>query len=311
MREQYIARMARKYGLDPRAVLADARGEGLSGGVGDGGHAFGPFQMNNAGGVLTNAPLSHQNNKWAWSNQGINYALRNMAKVAGGLHGEAAVRAIVTRYERPADIQGAISTRLGYLHSMGAAPQGHPGGNHGPALASSGTRQSLVQMLMQQNTNYMSHQQIDPVLQQSILQNGLTKQDQQKMGNAPAAKGQSLPGGDMGTILHTAIKQVGTPYVWGGSKPGGFDCSGLIQYAYAKAGIALPRTTYDMIKHGQQVRWGQFKPGDLIFTNGGDHVVMYMGNGKAISAPHTGATVHTFNVTDIRSDFYAARRVTH
>lgn len=311
MREAYIRRQALRRGLDPQAVLRVASAEGLSGGIGDGGHAFGPFQLNDAGGVLTNHPASHHSNQWAWSNQGINYALDHIAQVARGMHGAQAVRAIVTRFERPADPQGEIARALAaHVPGGSGGAMAGLGQEHGPKVAQNGARQQLVSTLLAQNQQFYQTGKIDPLLTQSAMQNGLTHADQQSLGNHPAPHGMALSG-SIGKAIRVAQKQIGTPYVWGGAKPGGFDCSGLIQYAYAKAGVALPRTTYDMIKRGAPVQWGQFRPGDLVFTNGGDHVVMYIGNGKAISAPHTGAKVHQFNINDVRGDFYAARRIAH
>src|SRR4051794_34601852 len=95
-----IRQGARRRGLDPAAVLAVASVEGLGGGVGDAGHAFGPFQLNDAGGVLTGRPGNHR--AFAESPQGINWALDRIAHVARGLHGDAAIRAIVNQFERPA-----------------------------------------------------------------------------------------------------------------------------------------------------------------------------------------------------------------
>lgn len=98
--------------LDHKAVLAVAAQEGLGGGIGDGGHAFGPFQLNNAGGVITGqfaGQTPEQINKWAWSPAGINYALGRIASVANGLHGQAAVSNIVSRFERPANIPREIA----------------------------------------------------------------------------------------------------------------------------------------------------------------------------------------------------------
>lgn len=107
-RVKFISKEARKRGLDARAVLAVASAEGLSGGVGDGGHAFGPFQLNDAGGVLTNAPAEHHSNEWAWSDEGIRFALDHIARVASGLKGQEAIATIVNRFERPADPQAEI-----------------------------------------------------------------------------------------------------------------------------------------------------------------------------------------------------------
>ena len=91
--KQQILRDAPKYGIDPRAAVAVAMMEGLSGRVGDGGHAFGPFQMNDAGGVLTGRSGNHR--AYAESRQGIDDALASMARSgAQGKHGAEAINAI-------------------------------------------------------------------------------------------------------------------------------------------------------------------------------------------------------------------------
>lgn len=117
------SRLARYPSLDPQAVLAVASREGLGGGIGDGGHAFGPFQLNNAGGVITGkfpGQSPEQIQQWASSPQGIDYALGGIDKVAGGLHGSDAINAIVSRFERPANIPGEIA---GALTAYGLPPQ--------------------------------------------------------------------------------------------------------------------------------------------------------------------------------------------
>lgn len=113
-----IRQFSQQYGIDPRAALAVAQMEGLSGRVGDGGHAFGPFQMNDAGGVLTGRPGDHR--AYAESPAGIRDAVAAMARNgAKGLSGAAAVRAIVNNYERPAapgkEIAGALARYGGRL----------------------------------------------------------------------------------------------------------------------------------------------------------------------------------------------------
>ncbi len=116
-------------------------------------------------------------------------------------------------------------------------------------------------------------------------------------------------------VVHIASKYIGTPYVWGGSSPGGFDCSGLVQYCYKQIGINLDRTTWDQVKEGHAVAWGQFKPGDLIFSNfegpgaGATHVVIYAGHGQVIAAPHTGGHVEYESVDVFKPYFMGARRV--
>jgi peptidoglycan DL-endopeptidase CwlO len=83
---------------------------------------------------------------------------------------------------------------------------------------------------------------------------------------------------------------VGVPYVYGGSSPHGFDCSGLTRYVYKHFGISLPRTTYSQIATGRRVARHHLRPGDLLFFGSG-HVGMYVGNGRFIHAPHTGTRV--------------------
>jgi len=107
---QLIIRGAKARGLDPNAVLAVARQEGLGGGVGDGGHAFGPFQLNDAGGVLTGRPGDHR--AFAESPAGINWALDQIAGVARGKTGAAAVNAIVRQFERPANPDAEVARAL-------------------------------------------------------------------------------------------------------------------------------------------------------------------------------------------------------
>ena len=93
------------------------------------------------------------------------------------------------------------------------------------------------------------------------------------------------------TVLRAVQAQVGTPYQWGGASPGGFDCSGLVMWAYGRAGISLPHSSYALMEAGRAVSRAAMRPGDLVFSYGGGHVGVYMGNGVVIHAPHTGARV--------------------
>jgi len=125
-------------------------------------------------------------------------------------------------------------------------------------------------------------------------------------------------------VVAAAQKWLGTPYSWGGGGPGGpstgfaqganikgFDCSSLLQYAYSQQGVAIPRVTYDQFKMGQRVPAESLRPGDAVFFNmgsrGPEHVGIYMGGGKFIEAPHTGAEVRISDLSS-RSDFVGARR---
>ncbi|MET8676484.1 NlpC/P60 family protein [Streptomyces sp. NPDC004647] len=89
-----------------------------------------------------------------------------------------------------------------------------------------------------------------------------------------------------------ARRAVGSPYVWGKAGPDGFDCSGLTQWSYAQAGVAIPRTSQAQRNAGRQVPLGQARPGDLVTYRGdASHVGMYVGNGQVVHAPYPGAQV--------------------
>jgi cell wall-associated NlpC family hydrolase len=99
-------------------------------------------------------------------------------------------------------------------------------------------------------------------------------------------------------ILFT-LAQLGRPYIWGGTGPAGFDCSGLVMMAYRAAGVDLPRTTFQQVLAGTPVNsLDEIQPGDLLFTPGSDgtaaspgHVGMYIGFGLVVQAPETGEPV--------------------
>ncbi|MFF3762473.1 NlpC/P60 family protein [Streptomyces sp. NPDC001922] len=85
---------------------------------------------------------------------------------------------------------------------------------------------------------------------------------------------------------------VGRPYVWGMAGPSGFDCSGLTQWSYRQAGVAIPRTSQAQRHAGRQVPLSQARPGDLVtYRSDASHVGMYMGNGQVVHAPYPGARV--------------------
>lgn len=93
-------------------------------------------------------------------------------------------------------------------------------------------------------------------------------------------------------ILTEAQKYLGIPYVWGGTTPSGFDCSGLVQYVYAKAGVSLPRVSQSQQNVGVTVPYEYAKPGDLVFFGyPAYHVGIYMGNGQMLHAPQTGDVI--------------------
>jgi cell wall-associated NlpC family hydrolase len=107
-----------------------------------------------------------------------------------------------------------------------------------------------------------------------------------------------------------ALGQLGTPYRAGGAAPGGFDCSGLVSWAYAQAGRpGLPHYTGALWTAGTRVASpGDLAAGDLVFFNGLDHVGMYIGGGQFVEAPHTGDVVKITRLAD-RSDYLGAVRI--
>lgn len=113
------------------------------------------------------------------------------------------------------------------------------------------------------------------------------------------------------------LKQfIGTPYVWGGQNPGGFDCSGLLVYGFKKFGIQLNRTTYEQIGQGDAIKATGLRAGDLVFfeTNGKmsgpDHVGIYMGDGKMLHAPRPGKSVEISDMSSYWMDrFTGGRRI--
>ncbi len=94
--------------------------------------------------------------------------------------------------------------------------------------------------------------------------------------------------------VRAAESQLGVPYVWGGETPGvGFDCSGLVAWAWAQAGVDLPHYSGAQYEDSAPVPVSDLEPGDLLFygPGGSDHVAMYIGGGEMIEAPYTGAVV--------------------
>ena len=97
------------------------------------------------------------------------------------------------------------------------------------------------------------------------------------------------------TVVETAQRMLGTPYRSGGGSPRGFDCSGLVSYSYARAGIALPRTAAEQFAAAKAIGPRELQPGDLVFfkINGRSvsHVGIYIGQGRFVHAPGSGKLV--------------------
>ncbi|AVV43092.1 NlpC/P60 family protein [Streptomyces sp. ID05-04B] len=108
----------------------------------------------------------------------------------------------------------------------------------------------------------------------------------------PGLTGDVRVPGRAGAAVAAARSALGKPYVWGANGPSGFDCSGLMQWSYAQAGVSLPRTSQAQAHAGRRVPLSQARPGDLVtYRLDASHVGMYVGNGQVIHAPYPGAPV--------------------
>lgn len=112
---------------------------------------------------------------------------------------------------------------------------------------------------------------------------------------------QRLPSSTLEEAIRAAESQKGTPYVWGGTGPDGFDCSGLVQWSFQEAGVELPRVAHDQVGAGTKISYSEARRGDLLYwaKNGGYayHIAIYLGEDRMIDAPHSGDHVRERDVT--------------
>ena len=109
--------------------------------------------------------------------------------------------------------------------------------------------------------------------------------------------------------VRIAERELGTPYVYGGSGPSGFDCSGLTSYVYGELGISLPHNAAAQFGYGRPVDLRHLRPGDLLFFHGLGHVGLYIGHGRMIHAPQTGERVSIQPLSARGGSLAGARRV--
>lgn len=109
-------------------------------------------------------------------------------------------------------------------------------------------------------------------------------------GATPATGTGVAAGGAAGAAITFALAQVGKPYKWGGTGPDSWDCSGLMQGAYAAAGVKIPRTSYAQLSLPNKVTRAELMPGDIVWPFPG-HVYMYLGDNQIVEAPKTGVPV--------------------
>jgi peptidoglycan DL-endopeptidase CwlO len=121
----------------------------------------------------------------------------------------------------------------------------------------------------------------------------------------------AAPPSQYGNVVGVAMQYLGVPYVWGGSTPNGFDCSGFTAWVYAQVGVSLPHNAAAQFSYGVPVDRSQLEPGDLVFFDGLGHVGLYIGGGQFIHAPHTGDVVKISSLIGwYDSGYVGARRIT-
>ena len=123
-------------------------------------------------------------------------------------------------------------------------------------------------------------------------------------GPPPAPAG----GGDRAVVVQAALTQVGSSYVWGGAAPGGFDCSGLVMWAFQQAGISLPHSSQALAQGGQPVALSDLQPGDVLtFYSDASHTGIYVGDGMMIHSSTYGVPVRVVPMNS-SGPIYDARR---
>ena len=328
-------RYARQYGVDPalfRRLVTQESG-------------WNPNAASGAGarGLTQVVPRWHPDADLSTPESQLNYGAKHFGSLLKKYGNPRDALAVYNSGKPWATSQAYGETRnyvtriLGGYKGPGSAPAAAAVPGVGPALSTSGTstttvlpgldpasareigaymRQSEADVLAGRNP-----QDIGPLAQRII------KRRQSVVDTALTAVGAAgFPGGEQQGVVDGASDPVnaaqgvlGTPYSWGGGTPSGpskgfgrgantvgFDCSSLVQYAWAKAGVQLPRTTYQQIKVGRAVpNLSRSVAGDLLFPHTG-HVMLYMGNGKAIEAPRTGGRVQIVDVS--KRSFVAIRR---
>ena len=249
---QYLMAHARQYGLDPRAVIAVARQEGLGGGVGDHGTSFGPFQLHEGGALPRGIPLG-QAQAWAESPAGLNYALSRIASVARGLSGRQAISAIVSRFEHPANIPGEIAgAESAYGGGLGSSPalsvlKQVTGGGGGSSALGMSPQQLMSEYLLQQ-------------AQTALSGNSAT---------SPAQEGAGL------LQMAMARKALQATSGGSGSTPsyGGKNSAASIMQSGGYAGGFLPKGALYKPGRKDQGQDGQTNPGGAILAPGAGYVV--------------------------------------
>ncbi|MCW2887725.1 MAG: peptidoglycan DL-endopeptidase CwlO [Streptosporangiaceae bacterium] len=197
-----------------------------------------------------------------------------------------------------------VQTRIGAYATMGigqvdavvshtvAQSLGMPSGN---ALLISAPKAKLDKL-----NNWLTKKALPKGAKSVLLNTKLDYVGSAGAGQLPQSNGQFMTGTQISVAINAGYTKLGMPYVWGGESDaeGGYDCSGLVQWAFRQAGIKMPRVAADQARTGPVVPYDQARPGDLLIwandpTAPGyiSHIAIYLGGNKMLVAPHTGDVV--------------------
>ena len=165
--------------------------------------------------------------------------------------------------------------------------------------------QARARLAAQQAAMRASQQDQQDQLQVDTFSTAVSSGETPDPAPAPAP---APPPSQYGGVVGIAMQYLGTPYVWAGSAPGGFDCSGFVMYVYGQVGVSLPHNAAMQYNYGTPVSMGDLQPGDLVFFDGLGHVGIYIGGGQFIHAPHTGDVVKISSLSGWYSSTYVGAR---
>src|SRR6185437_17144151 len=181
-----------------------------------------------------------------------------------------------------------------------------------------GQRQALLGSIRGEIANLQAQERE----RQAALQRQLASQVQAEQASAsetalaqtvaPEPTTTIAPPSRYGGVVGIAMRYLGTPYVWGGASPGGFDCSGFVMYVFSQVGVSLPHYTGAQWNYPDavSVSRSQLQPGDLVFFAGLGHVGIYVGGGNFIHAPHTGSVVRIDSLSgSYAAEYNGAKRI--
>jgi peptidoglycan DL-endopeptidase CwlO len=189
---------------------------------------------------------------------------------------------------------------------------GIPAGN---AIVLSAPRARLTTLLAQIRKHLPKHAVADPLVTQAAPGGAPVSAGAAGAAGAISSDGPTLTRAEQTAFLKAAESRIGMPYVWGAEGPRAFDCSGLVQWSLAQAGVQIPRVAVDQARAGPLVPLGQLQPGDLLFYHTDptapsyiSHVAIYLGDGKMLQAPRPGLDVEVVPL-DTGAGFAGAVRI--